>query len=691
MKQMYMIQFTFFVAMIVIIVVSNVRAGEWKVTSPDGSIEVTINESPTFQYRITKDGKDAISSSPLGVTFSSMNLTTGIQFVSEEMKTVNDPYEPVHGTKSIHMNHYNQLILNLKNGANNQFALEFRVFNEGAAFRYVIKGTGSAMARSEASSFTLPSGSVTWRAQTQGEYQARWNYISGTQNGSFQVPVLAKTSDDIYVLLHEAAVYGTFCASHFRVDGLKYRINYDGSPSCALPLEMPWRLAMIGDLKNIVENSQQTTENLNLPNEISDVSWIKPGRVSWSWLTQGVSDLNQQKRYVDFSKAMGWEYCLVDAGWRRTNMASLAPYAKSQGVGLILWYSYDETNTATKINNVMNECRGYEVKGIKVDYVWSDDREHMQWYEDITRAAYEAKLLINFHGCTIPRGQSRRWPNFMTAEAIYGAEQNMSTPKVPVEHNCIVPYTRGAVAPMDYTPVLLSKVTKVTKTQELAHSVVYYSSLQHFCDNPNSYNSADPSVIQYFKDIPASWDDMRFLCGDPGNYICIARRKGDDWWIAGITNEERTVDLDLSFLAQDSYSVDLYTDRSGSREMQLNTVTLTSPGTKSITMEATGGFCCHIPDSYSPTHIQKEKVHILGYKNKGSFSIAKTSGKYRITVPDARSLTVTLFSISGKTLSCKYETNSNSTVLPVTGLRPGIYMIRVQTEGYTMAKRIIHK
>lgn len=577
-------------------------AGEWRVASPDGSLVVRITVHPTFQWRIEKEGKTALNWSRLGIRLAAVDFTRDIQVVSEAGREITEQYNPVHGVKERYITHCNEVTLSLKNATGDGLCLTVRAYNEGAAFRYTVQGSGRAAVLNELSTFTVQSGSVSWCAGEHREYQDYWRFFDGNASGWKQFPVLIKTPADQYLLITESAVYGTFCSSHLEVRGTDYQVGYPQSQvNCVLPLELPWRVVLVGTLKNIIENTQQVVNSMNPPSEIQDESWIKPGRVSWSWLTDGVRDIEQQRRFVDFAAEMGWEYCLVDEGWRKAAVPELSQYAESKKVGLITWYHFSEMRRKAQREKLLAQARAYGIKGVKVDFPMSDTRARMKWYDAMTEAAARHKMLVCYHGCTLPRGQERRWPNCMTMEAIRGAEQyTLGANGVTREHNCIIPYTRNAVGPMDYTPVVFSLSRPTTRAHELAQSVVYTSSLQHFGDNPESYKSMKPPVIPFLKAVAAAWDDVHFLGGAPGHYICLARRKGADWFIAGINGDgERTVTLDLSFLAHGSYTVNMYSDvNKDSQDMQLNEITLNSSETQSIIMAPGGGFCCHVPDSY---------------------------------------------------------------------------------------------
>jgi alpha-glucosidase len=673
-------------------------AADYTVSSPDGSIVVTINESPTFQFMVTKDGKTTVKWSPLGVKTSSMDFTQGLSFISKEETSVDEKYPMIHGTKSEHVNHYNELALTLKNGADNQLTLRVRAFDEGAAFRYEIAGSGNATVTAEATTFTLTSGCSAWLGDwdTNMEYQGMWRVNNNPSNAAIEFPALIRTPDSIYVQITEAAVYGDFCASHLTASATAYKVVFGESQvAVSLPLTMPWRVMVIGSLKNIVENSRQTVDNLNPPCEIDDVSWIQSGNASWSWLAYlTVKDYAQQKTFIDFSKEMGWPFCTVDEGWRNSNMDQLHTYAESQGIKLITWYAFNEIQNATSMENIMNQCVSYGISGMKVDFTQSDSKLRMQWFDDIIKAAISKKLMIFFHGCTLPRGNERRWPNVMTYEAIKGAEQYLGgASAIPLTHNCIVPFTRNAVGPMDYTPVVYSKSRQTTKAHELAQTVVYQSGIQHFGDKPEAYTALTPSPLPFMKAVPASWDDVRFISGSPSEYICIARRKGNDWFIAGLNGTtNRTASLDLSFLKPGTYTVDLYSDlQVNSQEMKMTSTTLTAPGNKNVVMVKGGGFCMRIPDSYQqPVGIIATPQTKGALNRKSTLSILPGASGYLVTAEGHAIDKLAIFNCQGKVVAQVRQAGSRYE-LSAKRLQPGMYVVQATVGGQQLARQFMHK
>ena len=321
------------------------------------------------------------------------------------------------------------------------------------------------------------------------------------------------------------------------------------------------------------------------PCAVKDTSWIKPGRASWSWLSDHDSpqDCTKLKTFVDLAAEMGWEYSLVDANWnimKNGTIHDLIAYARSKGVGLLLWY-----NSGGPHNSVTEQPRGtmdirdvrrfeferlkqWGIKGVKIDFFQSDKQNIMQLYLDILKDAADYQLMVYFHGCTLPRGWSRTYPNLMTMEAVRGAECysfDQAYPKQAPMHNVIQAFTRNVVGPMDYTPVMFADNTYphiTTYGHELALSVVFESGLLHFADAVKPYLDLPEGPKTFLKRVPAAWDETRFIAGEPGRFVILARRKGNDWYIGGINGRDiaEQVNVPLAFLGQGRYTMTLIRD-----------------------------------------------------------------------------------------------------------------------------------
>jgi hypothetical protein len=390
----------------------------------------------------------------------------------------------------------------------------------------------------------------------------------------------------VYVLLHESGLDGSFHGSHLLAEAPngRYRIAPpmqveaqgfgENFPASTLPWIMPWRMMVISDdLADIVESN--LVFHLAEPSRIADTSWIKPGIAAWNWLSDHDSGRDQAKLrgYIDLAAEMGWPYALIDANWNLSGenaMEALVAYANTKGVGLTFWYnSGGRHNVVTEEpRNLMDDrdrrraefarIQALGVRGVKVDFLQSDKQDIIRLYLDILEDAAEHRLLVDFHGCTIPRGWERTWPNLMTMEAVRGAEF-YSFPSEPdygeiaPRQNTIHPFLRNVVGSMDYTPVLFSQFEvrrRTTNAHEAALAVIFESGLLHMADNPAGYRALPSDYKAYLREVPTVWDETRLLAGAPGRHVVLARRNGARWWIAGINGEntEKTITLDFARL-----------------------------------------------------------------------------------------------------------------------------------------------
>jgi hypothetical protein len=318
---------------------------------------------------------------------------------------------------------------------------------------------------------------------------------------------------------------------------------------------MPWRVLVLGKSAGDIATATLVTD-LSAPSRIADTSWIKPGRASWAWWSypEGPATEKLFNQFTDFAAKMVWEYTLFDAGWWNPGLKPIASYAKSKGVVPLAWnYAadfYDATNRAKKLD----EMAAAGVRGVKVDFWCSDRQEAIAAQQGLMRDAAARQITVNLHGCTIPRGWQRTWPNVLSTEAVLGNESYFYEPRYTqkaAELNTVLPFTRNAVGPMDVTPVAVSpkKYNRTTTAaHELAAAIIFTSGIIHYADKPEFFESLPPPALQIFRDAPARWDETQCLVGEPGRVVVFARRAGQSWFIAGIngTGDTLPVNLDLS-------------------------------------------------------------------------------------------------------------------------------------------------
>ncbi len=395
--------------------------------------------------------------------------------------------------------------------------------------------------------------------------------------------------------------------------------------SVTLPWVSPWRVIVVGDRAGAIPDSTLVTD-LARPSEQPDTSWIKPGVASWSWWSD-MSSPNDYARlvpFVDAAAKLGWSYSLIDLGWHQMqgggDIKKLVDYAAAKNVGLIVWY-----NSAGRHNQVpdagpkdlMNDpmLRDAEfariaalgIKGVKVDFMQSDKQYVIALYHDIIRDAARHKLLINFHGATVPRGWERTYPNLLTMEAVRGGEQYWDrnfAENAQMFHTIYV-FTRNAIGPMDYTPTVLTdpgatnpglQKHLTTNAHELALLVVFQSGIQHVIDPAASLVSQPAFVQDYLTNLPTAWDESRVIAGAPGELAVVARRSGPTWFVAGINGRTapQAIQVPLAFLGAGEFSLTLITDGATTHEFVHATRSTQAGNHLDLVLAGRGGFAARL-------------------------------------------------------------------------------------------------
>ena len=624
----------------------NQKASNWQLESPDQSISIEIlqqeleSSTGTFYsiHRIIDGSLERIMDpSPLGLVCEESRFVENLEFVSAE-KNLNqaDSYTLVTCKQLSHSNVFNALILTFQNQDEKKISVIFRAYNYGIAFQYVLHGEdgSSATVVEEITAFDFMEGNFWGHSyDTLTVYTPAYEtYYEGMEIGTpapwnkngWAFPILVE-SNKTWMLVSEAGLDGTYGASHLHADcedGL-YRIKFaeegealgyfENTSHSSLPMHTPWRFIAIGEsLGQIVETSLPT--DLSAPSKIDDTSWIKPGRATWSWWSDNGSpqDYDRLVPFVDFAAEMGWEYFLVDANWNRMkngSMEQLSAYAETKNVGLLLWYnSGGKHNVVTEEpRNLMDnpEARRAEferisklgIKGVKVDFFQSDKQEIIKQYTDILKDAADFKILVNFHGCTMPKGWRRTWPNLLSMEAVRGEECygfDARFPKLAPPNMAILPFTRNAVGPVDYTPGGFSDNTYPHLTTfgfELALPVILESGILHLADTPGQTLGLPPFAVDFLKQIPVVWGETRYITGYPGKEVILARKSGKRWYIAGINGENvaKEIIVDISPLGGVPSSIELIVDGEGARDLN-STQLMPGDGTITVQLQPYGGF-----------------------------------------------------------------------------------------------------
>ncbi len=585
--------------------------------SPDGIIDVKIEltDGKPF-YSIQYGSEIFLEPSPLGLQTSIGDFTKELVYASSETKTINTQYT-LSKAKVSHVNYQaNELVCKFTNLAKDTLSVVFRVSNNDVAFSYGLttkERKTHVKIFSEATGFNLPNNATTFITQqalpmtgweqTKPSYEEEYtfNELLGTptQNGvGYTFPALFKLGKKGWVLISETGVDSHYPGSRLgegTSEGL-YPLEFPQSgennglgenyASQAMPAKTPWRTITLGNtLKPIVES----TVAFDLVDEKYPASkTYKMGRATWSWIVwqDGSINYDDQIKFIDLAAKLNFEYVLIDNWWDKTigkeRMADLVKYAATKGVSVLLWYNsngywndapqtpQDKMNNTPARQQEMAWLQKIGVKGLKVDFFGGDKQITMQLYEDILTDANNYGLTITFHGCTIPRGWEKMYPNYVTSEAVLASENlifRQSAADTQAYYSTILPFTRNAIGAMDFAPVFFNKkfskdqvngnIRRTTDAFELATSVLYFSPVQHFGVTPNNLEEQSDYVLDFLKTVPTVWDETKYIGGEPGDYCAIARRKGTKWFVA-VTNgekEAKRVELDLPMLSKQEVSI----------------------------------------------------------------------------------------------------------------------------------------
>ncbi len=530
--------------------------GTWTVHQPgaprDG-VTAVVRLDPadgTLTLTARKGATTVLDPAPLGIVTSAADLTSGLRADSRHTRQVTERYSMTTGKQLRRTARMTETRFTFTGRDGARLGLLVRVADDGVAYRYVLPGPGTVTVEREASAFRPPAAARAWLTPYSVNYERLYApaTAAGAAPGAYAYPALFQVGNT-YALLTESDVDGRYDASRLVHEGDgRYTVRLaDPEVTSEGPLATPWRTAVVGDLATVTEST--LVDDLAPPSRLADTSWIRPGKVAWSWLDgfgAAQRDLVAQQRFVDLAAAHGWPYALVDDGWKTTDwMPELIAYARQRGVDVLLWVHWTDLDTAAERAEFLPRVKRWGAAGLKIDFMDSDSQERFRWYDDILRATARHRLLVNFHGATLPKGVQRTWPHVMTLEAVYGAEQGT----VPAAGLTALPYTRNAVGSMDYTPMGFQFGTRtVSDAAELALSVVFESGLQNFAGSVAAYRER-PELARFLEQVPTVWDETRLLSGLPGESATFARRHGDRWFLGGVhAGEAGTERVRLDFL-----------------------------------------------------------------------------------------------------------------------------------------------
>lgn len=627
--------------------------------SPDGRLHVVLGTygDQSFTYSLFKDEQPLIQPSQLSLHFKEQPPFEGgldLQLVSSE--TVDETWSPLWGKTEKARNHYNEYVFRVSERHEQARFIEWiiRIFDDGLAFRYVFpenSGFGAFALTEERTVFQLNPEATVWAANHEHYYSSQehlYDQRKLKEIGADELigcPLLVEAGEEDWMLITEADLTdwaGLYLRTEASAPGrvVSSLASLQRRPEVKVesrtPAVSPWRVVMVGDDPGTLIESNLIA-NLNDPVEYSDVSWIKPGVSAWDrwWSGDYGPDAGFElgmntatmKYFIDLADEMDWEYMIVDWQWYgnvfidgdpdpsadittpidEVDITGLIRYAAEREVGIILWVLSDHLDR--QMEEALSTYEQWGAAGIKVDFMDCDDQDMVNWYHRVARKAAEHHLVIDFHGAYKPTGVSRTLPNMLTREGVLGNEYTKWSDLVTPEHTVVLPFTRGVLGEMDFTPGGFHHISQDefivvggdapnpyvmgTRCHQLAMTVIYESAFMVICDSPYNYRGQPGS--DFLREVPSTWDETHFLEGYPGDEIVMARRSGNRWFVAGMTDEKaREASVELDFLSGDRYRATVWKDApdAGSKPAHLENASFEAETGEVVRfqMERGGGF-----------------------------------------------------------------------------------------------------
>lgn len=628
---------------------------EYEATSPDGKLQVHVLLKDKIYYAMSYDGVPVMSPSPISMVLEDGTELGKNPIAKKGNTTQKDQLlHPLYGKRTQIHDRYSELTITFRGN----YSLTLRLYDEGFAYRFNTSLGEQILVKDEEATFNFTGDYQLWAAKSisnsfEHSYENFYNQrpLSQAPDSLMMLPVLVQTDKHLSVLITEANLedYPGFHVvnNSASATGLKAafpRLPVKWKPGGHMNFNLkvqqragyiakttgkrhfPWRVMKIATTDAQLLDTDLVYKLSDPADPDDDFSWVKPGKVAWDWwcamnLT-GVDfragiNTTTYKYYIDFAAEHGIDYINLDEGWSdqydimkltdQINLKEIIDYGKQKGVGVFLWcvhYALDQ-----KLQEAMDQFEAMGVKGLKIDFMDRDDQLMVNFYHRIAKSAAAHKLLVNFHGAYKPAGLRRKYPNLINRESVRGLEYNkFSKPYgTTPEHAVTIPFIRMAAGPLDYTPGAMNNAQKAnfgvfferpmsqgTRCQQLALFVVYEAPLEMLSDAPTAYEK-DPVILHYLSEVPTVWDETKALDGKVGDYAVIARRAGDTWYIAGMTDwSPRDIQVDLSFLAEGTYQMELFkdginADRNGtdySHEM----TEIKNPADQQIHLAPGGGF-----------------------------------------------------------------------------------------------------
>lgn len=603
------------ILLLFILFMNQLIAKDYSINSPSDRLLVKVTVNEKIHYSVFLKGKEIIAASPISMTLENEVLGENAKVQKDKTFSVNKEIIPVVARKNARIpDVYNQLTLSFKD-----YNLHFRAYDEGVAYRWEVTKKGQLKVMNELATFTFPADHKVWFPEEESmfSHQER-SYLDVklseiTPDRFASTGLLIDAGNNVKVYISESDLITDYAGmflkgspeNPFRLEGKfagvvleeEQRTDRDVAPvkyadyiaELEGPKSFPWRAIIISEEdKELVQS--ELIYKLAPENVLEDTGWIKPGKVAWDWwnalnvygvdFESGVNNATY-KYYIDFAAKYGLDYIILDEGWYHLDdimhvkdeidVQELVDYGKDKDVGVILWVVWKALDD--KLTEALDQFEAWGVKGIKIDFMQRDDQWMVNFYEKIARECAKRHLLVDYHGAYKPVGLNRMYPNVISYEGVKGMENCKWSDQPDPDHNLLLPFIRMVAGPMDYTPgaminknkenfrdVFTEPMSPGTRCHQLGMYVVFESPLQMLSDNPSNYYR-EPEAMEFLKEVPSVWDETKVLDAKVGEYILVARRKGETWYVGAMTDwSPRAMDLDLSFLPDGNYKMEIWKD-----------------------------------------------------------------------------------------------------------------------------------
>jgi alpha-glucosidase len=556
--------------------VATAQSAEVAVKSPDGTAVITVTDDGGLSYSVFLDGRAVVNKSRFGIISDGIDLGAGARLGKTSSRKIREAYS-MFGGHSEALNNCRETTIAIRSADGEVYDLDVRAYNDGVALRARLVAKPGRKINGESTEWKMVSNPLAWYQMDFGSYEGIFQSspLNDLSDGKkLPLPITFTLPGGGYALVTEANLLnysdlGVQAAADHSLRAYFHAPSDRNGWTTDDAVVQPWRVTLLARDLNALVNSDLVRNLCPAASpELAKAKWIQPGRSSWQWWSSGDPRFEDQHQWVDWTKDLGFEYYLVDEGWRnwkaddKDNWACLrevCDYAKSRGVKIWIWVHSNEVPNAARRTNLLDHAVALGVVGVKIDFEPEANVRWVNWYDETLRDAAARKLMIDFHGANKPIGRERTWPNEMTRESIRGHEYHILRYRrtLPPSHDAILPFTRYVIGPGDYTPTVFNpkELRGYTWSRELAQAIVFTSPFLCYADHPTNYlNNAAMDVMRA---IPSIWDETIVLPGsDIGKCAAFARRSGKQWFV-GILNgaEATTLDFPLDFLSRGKYQM----------------------------------------------------------------------------------------------------------------------------------------